>query len=92
MYFSAACGTQRNRTYNPGSHSGCVRNRYGGDEDHWYHRRGGLSSSLEYYRIMNEKVQNGLGGDHSARILMYSIEFGEFSNQERLAAPGNWDP
>jgi aspartate racemase len=52
----------------------------------------GWSSSLEYYRIMNEKVQNDLGGDHSAKILMYSIEFGEFSKQERLAAAGNWDP
>jgi len=52
----------------------------------------GWSSSLEYYRIMNEKVQNELGGDHSAKLLMYSIEFGEFSKQERLAAAGNWDP
>ena len=52
----------------------------------------GWSSSVDYYRIMNEKVQNDLGGDHSARILMYSIEFGEFSKQERLAAAGNWDP
>lgn len=41
---------------------------------------------------MNEKVQNELGGDHSAKLLMYSIEFGEFSKQERLAAAGNWDP
>jgi len=55
---------------------------------------GGVSwaSSIDYYRIMNEKVQNDLGGDHSAKILMYSIEFGEFSKQERLAAAGNWDP
>jgi len=52
----------------------------------------GWSSSLEYYRIMNEKTQNDLGGDHSAKILMYSIEFGEFSKQERLADAGNWDP
>jgi aspartate racemase len=52
----------------------------------------GWSSSLEYYRIMNEKVQNDLGGDHSAKIVMYSIEFGEFSKQERLADAGNWDP
>jgi aspartate racemase len=55
---------------------------------------GGVSwaSSVDYYRIMNEKVQNDLGGDHSAKILMYSIEFGEFSKQERLASAGNWDP
>ena len=49
----------------------------------------GWSSSLEYYRIMNEKTQNDLGGDNSAKILMYSIEFGEFSKQERLADAGN---
>lgn len=52
----------------------------------------GWSSSLEYYRIMNEKVQDELGGDNSAKIVMYSIEFGEFSMQERLADAGNWDP
>ena len=55
---------------------------------------GGVSwtSSVDYYRIMNERVQDLLGGDNSAKILMYSIEFGEFSKQERLAAGGNWDP
>jgi aspartate racemase len=52
----------------------------------------GWSSSLDYYRIMNEKVQDELGGDNSAKIVMYSIEFGEFSRQERLADAGNWDP
>lgn len=55
---------------------------------------GGVSwaSTVDYYRYMNEKVQNELGGDHSAKILLYSIEFGEFSKQERLADAGNWDP
>ncbi len=53
---------------------------------------GSWASSIEYYRIMNERVQNVLGGDNSAKILMYSIEFGEFSKQERLASAGNWDP
>lgn len=52
----------------------------------------GWSSSVDYYRIMNEKAQNDLGGDHSAKVLMYSIEFGEFSKQERLASAGNWTP
>lgn len=52
----------------------------------------GWSSTVDYYRIMNENVQNNLGGDNSAKILLYSIEFGEFSRQERLAAAGNWDP
>jgi len=52
----------------------------------------GWSSSAEYYRIANEKVQSELGGDNSAQILMYSIQFGEFSKQERLAEAGNWTP
>jgi aspartate racemase len=55
---------------------------------------GGVSwvSSIEYYRIMNEMVRDTLGGLHSARILMYSIEFGNFSKQERLAERGDWEP
>jgi len=55
---------------------------------------GGVSwvSSLEYYRLMNEMVMEKLGGLHSAKILMYSIEFGAFSEQERLADKGNWKP
>ncbi|MCL5036540.1 MAG: aspartate/glutamate racemase family protein [Chloroflexi bacterium] len=55
---------------------------------------GGVSwtSSIEYYRLMNEMVQDELGGLHSAKILMYSIEFGEFSKQERLAERGDWAP
>ena len=55
---------------------------------------GGVSweSSIEYYRLMNEMVQKELGGLHSAKMLMYSIEFGEFSKQERLADQGNWEP
>lgn len=53
---------------------------------------GGVSwaSSIEYYRLMNEMVRDTLGGVHSAQILMYSIEFGEFSKQERLADKGDW--
>lgn len=40
---------------------------------------GGMSwrSSLEYYRIINETVQDKLGGWHSAKILMYSVDFDE---------------
>jgi len=53
---------------------------------------GGVSwaSSIEYYRLMNEMVRDALGGVHSAQILMFSIEFGEFSRQERLADKGDW--
>lgn len=40
---------------------------------------GGMSwkSSVEYYRIMNETVREIKGGHHSARILMYSVDFSE---------------
>lgn len=55
---------------------------------------GGISwvSSAEYYVLMNEMVEEELGGLHSAKVLMYSIEFGEFSEQERLASQGDWEP
>jgi aspartate racemase len=53
---------------------------------------GGVSweSSIEYYRLMNELVNKKLGDLHSAKILMYSIEFGDFSEEERIAEKGNW--
>jgi len=55
---------------------------------------GGISwvSLAEYYRLMNEMVRDQLGELYSADILMYSIEFGEFSKQELLAGNGNWAP
>lgn len=55
---------------------------------------GGITwvSSIEYYRLINQLVQKKLGGVSSAKVLMYSIEFGEFSKQERLADQGDWRP
>lgn len=40
---------------------------------------GGMSwrSTLEYYRIINEIVQSKLGGWHSAKILLYSVNFND---------------
>jgi aspartate racemase len=40
---------------------------------------GGMSwkSSLEYYRLLNEMVKRELGGLHSAKTLMYSVDFAE---------------
>lgn len=40
---------------------------------------GGLTwqSTLTYYRTINERVQQKLGGEHSARILLYSLDFAE---------------
>lgn len=51
---------------------------------------GGMSweSSLEYYRIINEEVKNRLGGLHSAKCLLYSVDFEEI---ERLQAEGKWE-
>jgi len=53
---------------------------------------GGVSweSSIEYYRQLNQIVNSEIGGLHSPKVIMYSIEFEEFSNQERLANKGNW--
>ena len=53
---------------------------------------GGITwvSSIEYYRLINQLVQQKLGGVSSAKILMYSIEFGEFSKEEKLAQQGDF--
>jgi aspartate racemase len=45
-------------------------------------------STLEYYRIINQEVRQRLGRQHSARILLYSVDFEEI---ERLQASGEWD-
>jgi len=40
---------------------------------------GGMSweSSMEYYRIINQKVKEVLGGLHSANLIMLSLDFHE---------------
>jgi aspartate racemase len=50
---------------------------------------GGMSweSSLEYYRIVNETVKEKLGGLHSAKTVMYSVDFAEI---EILQHEGRW--
>ncbi|MEI7484181.1 MAG: aspartate/glutamate racemase family protein [Ignavibacteriota bacterium] len=55
---------------------------------------GGVSwaSSIDYYKLMNEMVRDRFGSLYSANILMYSIPFKEFSDQERLAEAGDWKP
>jgi aspartate racemase len=42
---------------------------------------GGMSwkSTSEYYRIMNQAVKEKLGGSHSAKILLYSLDFHELA-------------
>ncbi len=55
---------------------------------------GGVSwvSSVEYYRIMNRMVRDEFGPNYSSALLLYSIPFGEFAAQEKLAAEGDWVP
>ncbi|MFZ2393948.1 aspartate/glutamate racemase family protein [Rhodoferax sp.] len=50
---------------------------------------GGMSweSTLPYYRQINETVKAALGGLHSARIILYSVDFAEI---EQLQASGQW--
>ena len=51
---------------------------------------GGMSweSTVPYYRIINETVRDALGGLHSAKIVMYSVDFDEI---EKLQHSGLWD-
>ncbi|MBN1311336.1 MAG: aspartate/glutamate racemase family protein [Anaerolineae bacterium] len=50
---------------------------------------GGMSweSSLSYYRIINETVKAKLGGFHSAKCILYSVDFAEI---EHLQEQGKW--
>jgi aspartate racemase len=51
---------------------------------------GGMSweSSIEYYRIINEETKKRLGGLHSAKSVMVSVDFAEI---ETLQHEGRWD-
>ncbi len=51
---------------------------------------GGMSweSSALYYRLLNEAVRDRLGGLHSARCVLLSVDFAEI---ERLQVTGAWD-
>jgi len=51
---------------------------------------GGMSwnSSLEYYRLINELVSRKLGGLHSARLVLYSLDFEEI---ERAQQESRWE-
>ncbi|MEU8514373.1 aspartate/glutamate racemase family protein [Kitasatospora sp. NPDC048722] len=50
---------------------------------------GGMSweSTAEYYRLLNELTRQRLGGLHSARLVLYSVDF---ATVERLQAEGRW--
>jgi len=51
---------------------------------------GGMSweSTVTYYQLINETVKKELGGLHSAKILLYSVDFAEI---EEYQAKGEWD-
>ncbi len=51
---------------------------------------GGMSweSTAEYYRIANELVSERLGGLHSARVLLLSVDFAEI---EEMQVAGQWN-
>jgi aspartate racemase len=51
---------------------------------------GGMSweSTIPYYREINRSVAQRLGGLHSARLVLYSVDFAEI---EALQRAGDWD-
>jgi len=51
---------------------------------------GGMSweSTVPYYRVINQRVKERLGGLHSARVILYSVDFHDI---ERLQHAGEWD-
>jgi len=51
---------------------------------------GGMSweSTMVYYQLINEVVKNQLGGLHSAKLLLYSVDFYEI---EQCQVKGEWD-
>ncbi|HWP79713.1 MAG TPA: aspartate/glutamate racemase family protein [Candidatus Acidoferrum sp.] len=51
---------------------------------------GGMSweSTVTYYQLVNETVKESLGGLHSAKLFLYSVDFAEI---EECQAKGEWD-
>ncbi|MBX3698255.1 MAG: aspartate/glutamate racemase family protein [Dokdonella sp.] len=51
---------------------------------------GGMSweSTLTYYRLINEGIKSRRGGLHSARLVLYSVNFHDI---ERHQLSGNWE-
>ena len=51
---------------------------------------GGMSweSTVTYYKVINETVKEKLGGLHSAKCLLYSVDFEEI---EACQAQGQWE-
>jgi aspartate racemase len=51
---------------------------------------GGMSweSSQNYYQLVNQEVKKRLGGLHSAKVILFSVDFAEI---EKLQHQGDWD-
>ena len=51
---------------------------------------GGMSweSTVTYYKIINKTINQKLGGFHSAKILLHSVDFDEI---EKCQAAGDWE-
>ena len=51
---------------------------------------GGMSweSTVTYYQLLNKGIKDALGGLHSAKVLLYSVDFYEI---ESLMSRGAWD-
>ncbi|AGG87789.1 MULTISPECIES: aspartate/glutamate racemase family protein [Rhodanobacter] len=51
---------------------------------------GGMSweSTVTYYRQINDTIKERLGGLHSAKVVLYSVDFHEI---ERLQRAGDWE-
>ena len=51
---------------------------------------GGMSweSTMSYYRLINEATKEKLGGLHSAKVCLYSVDFAEI---EKYQHKGEWD-
>lgn len=51
---------------------------------------GGMSweSTVPYYRLINQTINERLGGLHSAKVVLYSVDFSEI---ERMQHSGDWD-
>lgn len=51
---------------------------------------GGMSweSTIPYYSVINRRVRERLGGLHSAKLILYSVDFAEV---ERYQSAGEWD-
>ena len=51
---------------------------------------GGMSyeSTIPYYKIINDEVNKALGGLHSAKVVLYSVDFDEIESRQRS---NDWD-